>query len=142
MIFELYNINLQDVKDYHLAIAPWIYDFIPVISATLLGTRPKVYEVVKTDDHLQQLLLNCYKRKENMKLWIITKEKPREESQQVSLVSSNITNLRRARAVAIKQVVVEPLYWTESSSMFRKRRRHLRSIRERGEQHIELSDDE
>ena len=77
-----------------------------------------------------------------MKLWIITKEKLREESQQVSLVSSNITNLRRARAVVIKQVVVEPLYWTESSSMFRKRRRHLRSIRERGEQYIKLPDDE
>jgi len=41
---------LQDVENYNLAIAPWTYGSIPVIRATLLGTRPKVYEVVKTDD--------------------------------------------------------------------------------------------
>ena len=42
--FELHKTKLQDVEDYHLAIAPWTYGSIPVISATLSGTRPKVHE--------------------------------------------------------------------------------------------------
>ena len=56
MTFGSYNTKLQDVKDYHLAITPWTYGSIPVISATLCGTSPQVFEVVKTDDQLQQLL--------------------------------------------------------------------------------------
>ena len=51
--FELHNTKLQDVDDYHLAIAPWTYSSILVISASLPGTRPNVYNVVKIDDQLQ-----------------------------------------------------------------------------------------
>jgi len=63
-------------------------------------------------------------------------EEKTKRRQQVPLVSGN--NLRKARSVAIEQVVVsQGLGLERESDMFR-RRRHLRSIRERGEQNIEL----
>ena len=52
--------------------------------------------------------------------------------------------MRRVRAVAVEQVEVEQegWDWRDKLSMFRRRIRHLRPIREKGEQNIELSDDE
>jgi len=61
--FEVYNTKLQDIDDFHLAIAPWIYGSIPVINVTFPGTKPKKYDVLKSDDQLHQLLLNCYQRR-------------------------------------------------------------------------------
>ena len=122
LTFKLHDTKLQDVKDSHLAIAPWMYGSIPIISGTLPGTSPKVYEVLKSDDQLQQLLLNYYQRKAKMEIWIITREKPREE-RHVPLESNNIINMRRARAVAVERVKVEQKGWDwrDNLSMFRRR---------------------